>query len=73
MLFIFENLNFIFFGACDIDEEMLMELSEIQKLKELNFYRCKFDFDEDTFIKYLNDITSKNIIVKYEKNEYLSK
>lgn len=68
-----ENLKFIFFGACDIDEEMLMELSEIQKLKELNFYRCKFDFDEDTFIKYLNDITSKNIIVKYEKNEYLSK
>ena len=68
-----ENLESVFLGACDIDEEMLIELSKTKKLNELNFDNCIFSFDENTFVKYLNDITSKNIIVKYEDNEYLSK
>lgn len=67
------NLETLYFGACDIEEETLSEISEIENLKSVYFGHCKIQCSEVDYNSYISDISAKGIDVECEDNEYLSK
>ncbi len=67
-----KNLEDLYFGACDIEEETLSEITKIKALKKLYFGHCMFRCSEEDFNRFTNEISAKGIENESEYNEFLN-